>query len=57
MWSQRLQSEREGRVGAPGAEMELKLASTVSRTGAASSERFRFQEKTKSECQVELLLV
>lgn len=54
MWSQ---SDREGRVGAPGAEMELKLTAAVSRTGAASSERFRFQEKTKSECQVEPLLV
>lgn len=54
MWSQ---SDREGRVGALGAEMELKLTASVSRTGAASSERFRFQEKTKSECQVEPLLV
>ena len=48
MWSQRLQSERDGGVGTLGAEMELKLTATMSRTGEASSWRFHLQIRMQS---------
>ena len=48
-----LMEQGDGGAGRDGTD----LAATVPRTGEVSSERFCFQEKKKSECQVELLLV